>query len=120
MVEADLDQYDPAYDSADDLFDRAFGVPAPKNFDWAAVADLSEEDNAAMSEIDAAMEAEWMSQHQAEQADIEDEGKAFFAFEVRISIPAIALHHFPRTDAANQQTYRFPCDIARLTARSVP
>lgn len=77
-----MDEYDPAYDSAEELFDRAFGVPAPKSFDWSTVTDFSEEDNAAMSEIDAAMEAEWMRQHQIEQADVEDEGKAFFAFEV--------------------------------------
>ena len=35
-----------------------------------------------MTEIDVAMEAEWMHRHQSEQADVEDEGKAFFAFEV--------------------------------------
>mmetsp|Transcript_662 Transcript_662/g.1402 ORF Transcript_662/g.1402 Transcript_662/m.1402 type:complete len:96 (-) Transcript_662:180-467(-) len=81
MVQVNVDEYDPAYDSADDLFDRAFGIAAPKNFDWSAVADLSEEDNNAMTEIDAAMEAEWMHRHKCEQADVEDEGKAFFAFE---------------------------------------
>jgi hypothetical protein len=83
MVEVDLDEYDPAYDSAEELYDRAFGVPAPKNFDWSTMTEFSEEDHAAMSEIDAALEAEWMRQHQIEQADIEDEGKAFFAFEVK-------------------------------------
>jgi hypothetical protein len=82
MVQANMDEYDPAYDSADDLFDRAFGIAAPKDFDWAAVADLSEEDHNAMTEIEDAIEAEWMHRHQSEQADVEDEGKAFFAFEV--------------------------------------
>jgi ligand-binding SRPBCC domain-containing protein len=82
MVHVFVDEYDPAYDSADDLYDRAFGIAAPKDFDWSAVADLSEEDNNAMTEIDVAMEAEWMHRHQSEQADVEDEGKAFFAFEV--------------------------------------
>ncbi len=83
MVQVDLDEYDPAYDSADDLFDRAFGIAAPKDFDWSAVTDLSEEDHNAMSEIEVAMEAEWMHRHQSEQADVEDEGNAFFSSEVK-------------------------------------
>jgi hypothetical protein len=94
MLQVRLDEYDPAYDSADELFDRAFGIAAPKDFDWSAVADLSEEDNNAMTEIDAAMEAEWMHRHQFEQADVEDEGKAFFAFEVDRTIGFISFR-FP-------------------------
>mmetsp|Transcript_48182 Transcript_48182/g.127586 ORF Transcript_48182/g.127586 Transcript_48182/m.127586 type:complete len:146 (-) Transcript_48182:175-612(-) len=81
MVEDEMDSYDPAYDSADELFVHAFGVPAPENFNWACVADLTEEDNNAMDEIDRAMEADWMTKHIREQSDIEDEAKAFFAFE---------------------------------------
>jgi hypothetical protein len=33
----------------------------------------------APSPIEDAIEAEWMHRHQSEQADVEDEGKAFFA-----------------------------------------
>jgi len=76
---APIDQEDPAYDSADELFEKAFGG-RPKNtkFDWSAVQDLSDEDDAAMTEIEEAMKEDFMREVEKEVAELQDEGEAFF------------------------------------------
>uniref|UniRef100_A0A7S0HTW0 Hyaluronan/mRNA-binding protein domain-containing protein n=1 Tax=Hanusia phi TaxID=3032 RepID=A0A7S0HTW0_9CRYP len=75
-----IDEQDPAYDSADELFQRAFGTspPSTSSFDWSAVQDLSDEDQMAMNEIEDAMREEWMKTCEKETEDISDEAEEFF------------------------------------------
>ena len=83
LLDVPIDHMDPSYDSAEELMERAFGKYAKcSNFDWAAFADLSDEDHMAMNEIEDEIRHEWLEKHSAEQAEIEDEGEAFF-FEVK-------------------------------------
>jgi len=80
MNEVPLDEHDPAYDSADELFDKAFGGKHRNTqFDWAAAQDLSDEDNSAMDEIEEELRDQWMTSVEKELADIEAEGEAFFS-----------------------------------------
>ena len=74
---------DPSYDSVEEILERAFGKDNSVNFDWAAIADMSDEDHIAMNEIEEEIRHDWMEKNSAEQAEIEDEGEAFF-FEVRV------------------------------------
>lgn len=79
MNEVDLDVHDPAYDSCDELFDKAFGGKHKNTqFDWAAAQDLSDEDNSAMDEIEAEMRDQWLLSVEKELAEVEAEGEAFF------------------------------------------
>ena len=87
---------DPSYDSAEELLERAFGKDAKAtNFDWAAITDLSDEDHIAMNEIEDEIRQDWLAKHTIEQAEIEDEGEAFF-FEVKFTFPSI----FRRSDCS--------------------
>jgi hypothetical protein len=82
MLGADdaIDERDPCYDSADELFETAFGSRVRNTqYDWAAVAQLSDEDDCAMDEIEEAMREEWIARADMEQAEVEMEGEAFFA-----------------------------------------
>ncbi len=75
-----IDENDPAYDSADELFGAAFESRSRNtNDDWSAVAELTDEDRRAMDEIEDAMREDWMERAKVEQAEVEDEGEAFFA-----------------------------------------
>ncbi len=80
LLEVALDAHDPAYDSAEELLEAAFGICAVRNprFDWSAVAELTEEDESAMDEIEEAMRQEWMDQVESEQAELEAEAAHFF------------------------------------------
>ena len=72
--------HDPAYDSADELFENAFGSSSRNTkYDWSTLIGLSDEDEAAMDEIEDAMREEWMEKATIEQVEIEDEGEAFFS-----------------------------------------
>lgn len=74
-----IDEQDPAYDSADELFENAFGSCSKNTmYDWSAVIHLSDEDDLAMNEIEDAIREEWVERADREQKDIEDEGEAFF------------------------------------------
>ena len=80
MFETSIDENDPAYDSADELFEAAFGSNSRNtNYDWSVVTELTDEDDCAMDEIEVAMREDWMEQANIEQAEVEDEGEAFFA-----------------------------------------
>ena len=80
MLEADIDENDPAYDSADELFEAAFGSNSRNTiYDWSAITALNDEDDSAMDEIEEAMREDWMERAKIEQAEVEDEGEAFFA-----------------------------------------
>ncbi len=80
MLYTVIDENDPAYDSADELFGAAFGSNLRNTiYDWSAVAELTDEDNCAMDEIEEAMREDWMEQANVEQAEVEVEGAAFFA-----------------------------------------
>jgi hypothetical protein len=80
MLEARIDENDPAYDSADELFGAAFGSNSTNtNYDWSIVAELTDEDDSAMDEIEEAMREDWMERANLEQAEVEEEGAAFFA-----------------------------------------
>jgi len=77
-----IDERDPSYDSADELFEAAFGSCVRNTqYDWAAVAELSAEDDCAMDEIEEAMREEWIATADLEQAEVDAEGEAFFACE---------------------------------------
>ena len=77
-----IDEHDPAYDSADQLFETAFGSNSRNTkYDWSILAELSDEDEAAMDEIEVAMREEWLEKASMEQADIEEEGNLFFGLE---------------------------------------
>jgi len=80
LVEVSLDEHDPAYDSAEELLEAAFGSCAARNprFEWAAVAELTNEDESAMDEIEDAMRQEWMDQIESEEAELEAEAEQFF------------------------------------------
>ena len=44
IIEASIDENDPAYDSADELFGAAFGSNSrDTNYDWAVIADLTDQ-----------------------------------------------------------------------------
>jgi hypothetical protein len=73
-----LDEHDPAYDSADELYSRAFGTSPPSGFSWNQVNDISEDDNEAMNEIEAVMMSDWLSEQFKEAAGIQDEAEEFF------------------------------------------
>ena len=90
LVEAHQDEHDPAYDSAEELLERAFGVCAMRNphFDWSAVAELTDEDESAMDEIEEAMRQEWMDQVESEQAELEAEAEQFFE-EYKLALGAM-------------------------------
>jgi hypothetical protein len=75
-----IDERDPCYDSADELFEAAFGSCVRNTkYDWATVAQLSAEDDCAMDEIEDAMREEWIAKADLEQAEVDAEGEAFFA-----------------------------------------
>ena len=75
-----IDERDPSYDSADELFETAFGSCVRNTqYDWAAVSELSAEDDCAMDEIEEAMREEWIATADLEQAEVDAEGEAFFA-----------------------------------------
>eukprot|EP00961_Rhodomonas_salina_P024366 328136-Rhodomonas_salina.1 len=76
---APIDHDDPAYDSADELFEKAFGGN-PKNtkFDWSSWEDMSDEDNLAMTEIEEQMKEDFLREVEKEVVELEDEGEAFF------------------------------------------
>ncbi len=77
-----IDERDPCYDSADELFEAAFGSCARNTqYDWSAVAELSAEDDSAMDEIEEAMREDWIATADLEQAEVDAEGEAFFACE---------------------------------------
>mmetsp|Transcript_3353 Transcript_3353/g.5379 ORF Transcript_3353/g.5379 Transcript_3353/m.5379 type:complete len:137 (-) Transcript_3353:258-668(-) len=81
LNEVELDVHDPAYDSADELFDNAFGGKHKNTqYDWAQLNDLSSEDSDAMDQIEETMREQWMQSVEAELADdtLQDEGEAFF------------------------------------------
>ncbi len=80
MLDAVIDENDPAYDSADELFEAAFGSNSRNTpYDWSSISDLAYEDDCAMDEIEEAVREDWMERAQIEQVEVEDEGEAFFA-----------------------------------------
>ena len=79
LVDTFLDEHDPAYDSADELFETAFGSRSRNTqYDWSGLAGLTDEDSEAMDEIEIAMREEWIERADQEQAEVEEEGQAFF------------------------------------------
>ena len=80
LVEVSLDEHDPAYDSAEELFEAAFGGCAVRNprLDWAAITELSDEDEHAMDEIEDAMRQDWLEKLDLEQDELEAEAESFF------------------------------------------
>jgi hypothetical protein len=79
MFDTVIDEHDPAYDSADELFGAAFGSSSRNtNYDWSVVTELTDEDDCAMDEIEEAMREDWMERAKMEQAEVEEEGEAFF------------------------------------------
>ena len=80
MLDTVIDENDPAYDSADELFGAVFGSDSRNTmYDWSAVTELTDEDDSAMDGIEEAMREDWMDRAKMEQAEVEDEGEAFFA-----------------------------------------
>ncbi len=77
MLDAVIDENDPAYDSADELFEAAFGSDSRNApYDWSAISDPADEDDCAMEEIEEAVREDWMERAQIEQVEVEE---AFFA-----------------------------------------
>ena len=75
-----IDERDPNYDSADELFENAFGsTVCDTQYDWAGVVDISDDDHSAMNEIEEQMRQDWLSAVETEMVDIQDEGEAFFS-----------------------------------------
>ena len=80
MMDAAVDEHDPAYDSADELFENAFGSESRNmQYDWSGLAELTDEDESAMDEIEIAMREEWVERASFEQAEVEEEGREFFS-----------------------------------------
>ena len=80
LLNAAVDESDPADDSADELFATAFGSRSTNtHYDWSALADLTDEDDRAMDEIEQAMREDWLHQASVELAEVEDEGEEFFS-----------------------------------------
>jgi hypothetical protein len=80
LIESAVDEHVPAYDSADELFENACGSNSRNTqYDWSILADLTEEDELAMDEIEVAMCEAWIEKANHEQAEVEDEGEEFFA-----------------------------------------
>ena len=73
-----LDSNDPGYDSAEEMFGKAFGSSPPSGFSWDQVNDISDEDNAAMNEIEAALKSDWMASVTKEIEPIQDDAEEFF------------------------------------------
>jgi hypothetical protein len=80
LLDTVVDEHDPAYDSADELFETAFGSKSRNTqYDSSALADLTDEDELAMDEIEVAMREAWIEKANLEQAEVEDEGEEFFS-----------------------------------------
>ena len=81
MGEDAISPEDPNYDSADELFEKAFGTERGGHiaFDWAAVADLSEDDSDNMDECEASMKDAWVREVEEELHEVEDDAEEFFA-----------------------------------------
>jgi len=62
MNPVDLDRADPAYDSCDELMEKAFGTSPSdrRHFDWTFVQDCDDADAKMMDEIEAQMCSDWM------------------------------------------------------------
>jgi len=73
-----LDENDPGYDSAEELFGKAFGSSPPSGFSWDQVNDISNDDNEAMNEIEAAIKDAWLTQVTKEVAECQDDAEEFF------------------------------------------
>jgi len=80
VIEDPLSRDDPAYDSCDELFEKAFGRPkgGHVDFDWAAMDSMSDSDNDQMDEIEAQMKSEWMKKVESEFQGCEDDAEEFF------------------------------------------
>ena len=82
LVDTVVDEHDPAYDSADELFETAFGSNSRNTqYDWSTLADLTDEDGLAMDEIEVAMREDWIEKAYIQQAEVEDEGEELFSLE---------------------------------------
>ena len=80
MLGIEIEGHDPAYDSAEELFENAFGSKTKNTkYDWSMLVELSDEDETAMDEIEVAMLEEWIEKASLEQEEIEDEGETFFS-----------------------------------------
>mmetsp|Transcript_8361 Transcript_8361/g.21661 ORF Transcript_8361/g.21661 Transcript_8361/m.21661 type:complete len:135 (-) Transcript_8361:208-612(-) len=75
-----LSPADPAYDSCDELFEKAFGKPRGShvNFNWAAADDVSDSDNEQMDEIEAKMQSDWMREVERELKEVQDDAEEWF------------------------------------------